>query len=101
MSTMKISYLDNSIHQNLNVKIYLDSRYLGKIHANEVLEMSLLPGKHEIYVSSLCFRSRKISFKVDKENRQFEILNHPFGISMLNDYFIKHEHVLTLRQRMA
>ncbi|MBR3839790.1 MAG: hypothetical protein IKM20_01475 [Erysipelotrichales bacterium] len=101
MSTMKVSFLDNSDHPKFGVKVFLDNNHIGTLHTNEDLEISILPGKHEIYVSYMFFRSNKLSFKVEKENRQFEILGHPIQVSKIGDYVIRHEDILTLRQRMV
>lgn len=101
MAKLKISYLNKSIANSLAVKVYLDNCLLERINDDECYEFDILPGKHEIYVSSLCFKSQRLSFKVEKENRQFEILSHPIELSLINDCIFKHQDVITLRQRMV
>ena len=101
MSTMKISFLDNNEHPKYGVKVYLDKIYLGTLHTNQNLEISILPGKHELYVSYMFLRSNKLNFKVEKENRQFEIVGHPIHMNKISDYIIRQEDILLLRQRMV
>ena len=97
MSRMKV-YVENttSLEKYFGVNIYLDNNYLGKLHANDTIEVEILPGKHTIYASSLFIKSKKINFKVDKQNRLFEVCNHS-----LPSTIIQHEDIIGLIQRMA
>lgn len=101
MTNTKICFLDNRVHQKMGVKVYLDNHYLGKIYTNEVVEINVLPGNHEIYAKFLFVKTNKIKFKVNKENRSFEISNVPITKSFINDTVVKHQTPISLRQRLA
>lgn len=101
MTKMKISFLDNPIHQKMGVNIYLDNNLLGKIYTNEEMEFNVLPGNHEIYAKFLFIKTHPIRFKTVKENRNFEILNVPLGKEFLKECVVEHHTPITMRQRIA
>lgn len=80
-------------------KVYLDDTMIAKIHPNEELKFEVLPGKHSLYCKCGILSTRKISFKVQKEDRRFEIVSDDNAFSFFAQFLSLKDSFLTVRQR--
>lgn len=80
-------------------KLYLDGTMIGKIGSNEEMVFDILPGKHSLYCKCGVLSTHKISFKVNKENRKFEILSDDNALSFIYQILTIKDKFLNVRQR--
>lgn len=98
MPKMLVNRIDEHSSHAL-FKIYLDDELIGKICPNEELEFEVLPGKHSLYCKCGILTTRKIAFKVLKENRKFEILSDDNVLSFIYQVLSLKSSFLNVRQR--
>lgn len=98
MPKMMVNRIDEHMGHGM-FKIYLDDEMIGKISPNEEMEFEILPGKHSLYCKCGILTTRKISFKVLKENRKFEILSDDNALSFISQVFSLNNSFLNVRQR--
>jgi len=78
--------------------VYIDNYMMGKLKANEELCVDILPGRHTLWCKCGVLTSRKINFKVLKDNLKFEIVSNDNALSYLSQTLSLSQDFMNVRQ---
>lgn len=98
MPKMMINRIDDHDAPAL-FSIYVDNYLMGKLKTNEELCIDILPGRHTLWCKCGLLTSRKINFRVVKDNLKFEIVSNDSAFSYLGQTLSLSHDFMNVRQR--